>query len=120
MYFRGLKGTAKKNLERIRSEKEVLQAKIQEMKTEASKMANLRQSVENYCDMTAMSFRKKKRSKTNCSRQKRRFTLKGGSQRLSAKAEKLLGRHELLLRVCGGRRETKFRYYWITRISSYL
>ncbi len=41
----GLRGRPKKNLERIRSEKEVLQAKIQEMKTEASKMANL-QSVE--------------------------------------------------------------------------
>lgn len=90
VYFRGLKGTAKENLERIRSEKEALQAKIQEMKTEASKMANLRQSVENYCDMTAIASEKEK-IKNKLLKTKKTFYLEGWiPERLSAKAEKLL------------------------------
>ena len=90
VYFRGLKGTAKENLKRITSEKEVLRAKIKEIEQEAASMAKLRQSIENYCDMTAIDSEKEK-TKNKLLKTKKTFYLEGWiPERLTEKASKLL------------------------------
>ncbi len=90
VYFRGLKGTAKENLKRITSEKEVLRAKIKEIEQEAESMAKLRQSIENYCDMTAIDSEKEK-TKNKLLKTKKTFYLEGWiPERLTEKASKLL------------------------------
>lgn len=90
VYFRGLKGTAKENLERITSEKGALKQEIKGIQAEASKLADLRRPVENYCDMMAIASEKEK-IKTKLLKTKKTFYLEGWiPERLSAKAEKLL------------------------------
>lgn len=90
VYFRGLKGTAKENLKRIKKEKEVLDEEIREIEQEASRMAMLRQSIENYRDMTAIDSEKEK-IKNKLLRTKKTFYLEGWiPERLTEKAGKLL------------------------------
>ncbi len=90
VYFRGLKRTAKENLKRIKKEKEVLDEEIREIEQEASRMAMLRQSIENYRDMTAIDSEKEK-IKNKLLRTKKTFYLEGWiPERLTEKAGKLL------------------------------
>lgn len=90
VYFRGLKGTAKENLKRIKKEKEVLDEEIREIEQEALRMAMLRQSIENYRDMTAIDSEKEK-IKNKLLRTKKTFYLEGWiPERLTEKAGKLL------------------------------
>ena len=90
VYFRGLKGTAKENLKRIKKEKEVLDEEIREIEQEASRMAMLRQSIENYRDMTAIDSEKEK-IKNKLLRTKKTFYLEGWiPERLTEKAGKVL------------------------------
>lgn len=90
VYFRGLKGTAKENLKRIKKEKEVLDEEIREIEQEASRMAMLRQSIENYRDLTAIDSEKEK-IKNKLLRTKKTFYLEGWiPERLTEKAGKLL------------------------------
>lgn len=90
VYFRGLKGTAKENLKRVKKEKEELDEEIRKIEQEASRMAMLRQSIENYRDLTAIDSEKEK-IKNKLLRTKKTFYLEGWiPERLTEKAGKLL------------------------------
>lgn len=90
VYFKGLKGTAKENLERIQGEKEALGTKIKAIEKEVSEKACLRHSIENYCDMIAIDSDKEK-IRTKLLKTKTTFYLEGWiPQSLTAKASKLL------------------------------
>ena len=90
VYFRGLKGTAKENLQRIKTKKKELDEKIKEIEQEVSSMASLRQSIEIYCDLTAIDSEKEK-TKNKLLKTKKTFYLEGWiPERLTGKAAKLL------------------------------
>lgn len=90
VYFKGLKGTAAENSERIRGEKEALEAQIKDIEREAASMASLRHSMENYCDVIAIESDKEK-IKSKLLKTKKTFCLEGWiPERLVGKASALL------------------------------
>lgn len=86
----GLKGTARENLEKIRAGKEAIKEEIRGIESEASSMASLRQSIENYRDMVAIDSEKEK-IKSKLLKTKMTFYLEGWiPEGLTEKAGRLL------------------------------